>query len=108
MSGNFWLVFLGAVAVLVIARELWATYTLRAVVLGRQAANMNWIANGAEKVNGVRNIRYRRGEIIVCVSFHNGDISLIAPPGTEKFHDFVELEHWLASKSLLGSPGHDF
>jgi hypothetical protein len=80
---------------------LWRTWTHRANVLVRQAANMGWVAVGVITTDGYRNTKLSRGGLLSVVWYLDGNIELLAPPVPRRFKDFVELESGLAS---LDSP----
>jgi hypothetical protein len=81
-----------------IIRHLWKVYINPAAVLGRQAANMNWIVSGrVEDSDGYNNVRYVRDNMEAVVSFQNGNVVLTKPNHLEPFKDFIEIERYLAT-----------
>lgn len=92
----YWEIFVVIVALWLI-RGAWRTYTHPASVLGRQAANMNWVAAGrVEDDKGFKNVKYTRAGVEAVVSFVDHNVILVRPKHTGRFSDFVELERWLA------------
>lgn len=92
----WWII--GAIVAFFVFRFLWRGYKHPASVLGKQAANMNWIAIGRiEGEEGFKDVCYERDGVQVKVSYANGQVFLINPPHTESFKDFIKLEHWLAN-----------
>ena len=79
-----------------LVRFLWKAYTHPSHVLGRQAANMNWIATGrVDDGKGYKNVQLSRGDLKAEISFTQGNVRLIKPVHHEPFADFIQLEHWL-------------
>jgi vacuolar-type H+-ATPase subunit F/Vma7 len=82
-----------------IIRHLWKVYINPAAVLGRQAANMNWVVSGrAEDSDEYKNVRYVRDNMEAVVSFQNGNVILTKPNHLEPFKDFIEIERYIATK----------
>ena len=76
---TFIVTFLIAVSILII-RSFWKAYKEPAAILGRQAANMNWVAVGQVKdSDGYNNVRYVRDGMEAVVSFQEGNVSLVHP-----------------------------
>jgi len=93
---TFIVTFLIAVSILII-RSFWKAYKEPAAILGRQAANMNWVAVGQVKdSDGFSNVRYVRDGMEAVVSFQEGNVSLVRPVN-DTFNDFEELEQSLAN-----------
>ena len=93
-----WQIGLAAVVMFFVLRAGWKAYTHPAHTLGRQAANMNWVADGREDDDGYKNVRYRRGDLIAVVPFKNPSV-LLRHNGIEKrFRDFIELEQWIGKE----------
>ena len=93
---TFIVTFLIAVSILII-RSFWKAYKEPAAILGRQAANMNWVAVGQVKdSDGYNNVRYVRDGMEAVVSFQEGNVSLVHPIN-DTFNDFEELEQSLAN-----------
>jgi hypothetical protein len=93
---TFIVTFLIAVSLLII-RSFWKAYKEPAAILGRQAANMNWVAVGQVKdSDGYNNVRYVRDGMEAVVSFQEGNVSLVHPIN-DTFNDFEELEQSLAN-----------
>jgi len=93
---TFIVTFLIAVSILII-RSFWKAYKEPAAILGRQAANMNWVAVGQVKdSDGFSNVRYVRDGMEAEVSFQEGNVSLVRPVN-DTFNDFEELEQSLAN-----------
>jgi hypothetical protein len=91
---TFLVTFLLAVTLLII-RHSYRVYKEPAAVLGRQAANMNWVAVGQVKdSDGYNNVRFVRDGMEAVVSFQEGNVSLVHPIN-ETFNDFEELEQSL-------------
>ena len=93
---TFIVTFLIAVSLLII-RSFWKAYKEPAAILGRQAANMNWVAVGQVKdADGYNNVRFVRDGMEAVVSFQEGNVSLVHPVN-DTFNDFEELEQSLAN-----------
>ena len=93
----YWWIF-GAVIVLFVIRFLWRGYNHPSHVLGRQAANMNWVAVGrVSDIDGYKNIRVSRDGVEAIISFKNGNVILAKPFYSTPFKDFIEIERWLAT-----------
>ena len=93
---TFIVTFLIAVSILII-RSFWKAYKEPAAILGRQAANMNWVAVGQVKdSDGYNNVRFVRDGMEAVVSFQEGNVSLVRPVN-DTFNDFEELEQSLAN-----------
>ena len=85
------------IPVIFLIRFLWKSYTHPANTLGRQAANMGWIASGRiEDKHGFKNVSYSRDGMEAMVSFKEGIVYLLDGTPSNTFSDFVELERWLA------------
>jgi len=96
----FWWILIGIASVFVV-RHLWRAYSHPYNMLVRQAANMNWVVAGTMKYpNGIRNIRLRRGDLLVEVSFKEVNVRLLQPDVERPFKDFVDLEQWLGAKKV--------
>jgi hypothetical protein len=94
---TFIFTFLLLLAIAVIIKHSYRVYKEPAAVLGRQAANMNWVAVGQVKdSDGFNNVRYVRDGMEAEVSFQDGNVSLIEPI-SETFKDFKELEQSLGN-----------
>lgn len=90
---------IGAIVTFLVFSFLWRGYTHPASVLGRQAANMNWVATGrVEGDEGFKDVCYGRDGMEVKVSYARGQVFLLKPPHDEPFNDFIELERWLAQR----------
>jgi hypothetical protein len=76
----------------------WKAYTHPAHTLGRQAANMDWIADGREDDNGYKNVRYRRGAMTAIVPFRDPHVILRTDGDEIEFQNFVELERWVGQQ----------
>lgn len=75
---------------------MWKAYTDQSHVLGRQAANMNWIAVGrVEDADGYKNVKLARNGMEAVISFQNKNVELVYPPHSAPFKDFIELERWI-------------
>jgi len=93
---TFIVTFLIAVSILII-RSFWKVYKEPAAILGRQAANMNWVAVGQVKdADGYNNVRFVRDGMEAVVSFQEGNVSLVRPVN-DTFNDFEELEQSLVN-----------
>lgn len=90
---------IGALMLFLLIRHLWRTYNHPATVLGRQGANMNWVARGTVKDSrGYRNTRFVRGGVEVELSFNPVEVRLVKPFQPQAFPDFLALERWLGAK----------
>lgn len=88
---------LGAILAFFVLRFLWKSYNHPSLVLGRQAANMNWVASGREKdIDGYKNVKVSRDGMEAVISFRNGNVILARPWHPTPFKDFIEIEKWLA------------
>jgi len=97
-----------ATAILFLARYLWRSYNHPSHVLGRQAANMNWVAIGTiEDAAGFRDLRVTRAGIEAVISFRHGNVRLVVPRHQASFRDFVELERWLGAQELRADGGEE-
>ena len=93
-----WLIGIATVVLVYSLRFCWKAYVHPAKTLGRQGANMEWIADGRESDGSYKNMRYRRGDLIAVIPFKNPSV-LLRYNGTEKrFRDFVELEQWIGKE----------
>ena len=93
-----WQIGIAALLVFFFLRIGWKAYTHPANTLGRQAANMDWAADGREDDGDFKNVRYRRGDLIAVVPFKSPSV-LLRCNGTEKrFRDFIELEQWIGKE----------
>lgn len=100
---DWWIYAVGAVVVFLILRQGWSAYTHPAHVLGRQAANMNWVAVGrVEDEAGYKNVKLSRGDFEAVISYVNGNVTLTHPYVATPFQDFLEIERWLATENLAG------
>jgi hypothetical protein len=89
---------LGAALAFFVLRFLWKSYNHPSHLLGKQAANMNWMATGREKdIDGYKNLKVSRDEMEAVISFRNGNVTLVKPWHPTPFKNFVELERWLAT-----------
>lgn len=89
---------IGLILVFFILRLGWRAYTHPSHVLGRQAANMNWVAVGrVSDSDGYKNVKLARNKMEAIISFQNGNVVLVRPRRETPFRDFIELERWLAS-----------
>lgn len=89
---------LGAFLVFFVLRFLWKNYNHPSHVLGRQAANMNWVASGRKKdIDGYKNLKVSRDGMEAVISFRNVNVILVRPWHPTPFKDFIELERWLAT-----------
>ncbi|MCU7944130.1 MAG: hypothetical protein KZQ87_15765 [Candidatus Thiodiazotropha sp. (ex Cardiolucina cf. quadrata)] len=86
-----------AVVIFLILRSMWRAYFDKAVVLGRQGANMNWLHVRFQQEGGYRNHVLGRDGMETMISFEHKNLQLIKPWRQEPFADFVELERWLAT-----------
>ena len=92
-----------------IIKHLWKVYINTAAVLGRQAANMNWVVSGrVEDSDGYNNVRYVRDNMEAVVSFQNGNVILTKPNHLEPFKDFIEVERYLATKDKYAELPEEF
>ena len=91
------LTFLFFLVLVIVIKQSYKVYKEPAAVLGRQAANMNWVAVGQVKdSDGYNNVRYVRDGMEAEVSFQEGNVSLIEPI-SKTFKDFEELEQSLGT-----------
>ena len=74
--------------------------------LGRQAAEMGWVAAGVRKVDRGRNIQYRQGDLLTEVSFSEEKVYLLDgdPELWVSFKDYEEFEKWLEGDVPRRSP----
>jgi hypothetical protein len=94
---EWWIV--GLIFGFFVIRSMWRAYTDPSHVLGRQAANMNWVAIGrVTDSDGYKNVKLARNRLEAIISFQNGNVELVKPPCSTSFKDFIEIERWLASK----------
>ena len=94
----YWWIF-GIILAFFVIRFMWRSYTHPSHVLGRQAANMNWVAvSRVSDGDGYKNVKLARNGMEAVISFQNGDVELVKPRCEAPFQDFIELERWLASK----------
>lgn len=88
---------IGVMVAFFVVRHLWRSYNHPSHVLGRQAANMNWVAIGTAKdAEGYNDLRLSRAGMEAQISFRNRNVRLINPANSIPFKDFIELERWLA------------
>jgi hypothetical protein len=87
----------GLVLAYFVIRFLWRGYAHPSHVLGRQAANMNWVAVGRVPDGDFKNLKLSRGEEIAIISFRNKNVELLRLSGKKVFKDFIELERWLVN-----------
>jgi hypothetical protein len=93
-----WQVGLVTVVSVFLLGMFWKAYFHPSSKLARQAANMNWRADGREDDDGYKNIRYRRGALTAVVPFKNPSV-VFSHNGEEKvFTDFIELEQWIGGE----------
>ena len=98
-EGNTGLLLVGGLALILILRRMWKAYVHPAHTLGRQAANMNWVAAGSLKDDdGYKNMVVQRDGLEAAISFKNENVELLKPKHHAAFKDFIELERWLAQK----------
>jgi len=96
---NWWLI-LGIIAGCYLVKFLWRAYNHPSHTLGRQAANMNWVAVGrVEDANGYKNIKVSRDGMEAIISFKKGNVILAKPSHPHPFNDFIEVERWLATST---------
>jgi hypothetical protein len=99
---EYWIVAVPALFLLV--RFLWRAYNHPAHTLGRQAAQMNWVAAGTLRdPSGYRNTKLSRGPYEAVISYEAGNVRLMKPPHSQAFGDFVEVERWLASRGSVSA-----
>ena len=97
---------MAATATLFVARHLWRSYNHPSHVLGRQAANMNWVVIGTIKdAAGFSDLRLTGEGMESIISFRDGDVRLVVPRHQTPFRDFVELERWLGAQQLRVDAG---
>tara|TARA_R110002124_G_scaffold103684_2_gene252940 strand:+ start:488 stop:1384 length:897 start_codon:yes stop_codon:yes gene_type:complete len=102
---DVWLIILLVIVFVYIAKRGWEAYNHPAHTLGRQAANMDWIACGRRKDSeGYYNVRVKRGECEAEISFVNKNVNLIRPFVAEPFKDFIKVEHWLVKSEVYKQP----
>lgn len=89
---------LGTALAFIVLRFLWKSYNHPSHVLGRQAANMNWVTIGRENdIGGHKNLKVSRNGMEAVISFRNENVTLAKPWYSTPFKDFIELERWLAT-----------
>ena len=92
-----WWIF-GIILGFFVIRFMWRAYVHPSHVLGRQAANMNWVAVGRIADNdGYKNVKLARDGMEAVISFQNGNVELVKPSREVPFKDFIELERWIAN-----------
>ena len=89
-----------ALAVFIIARPMIKAARHPAHKLGVQAANLNWVADGREDVDGYRSVRYRKGVVFAVVPFKDPKVLLRSGGEERVFGDFHEAEEWLHSQGI--------
>jgi hypothetical protein len=93
-----WWWIVAAILLIIVVRFLWRAYTQPAHVLGRQAANMNWVVSGnTTDERGYRNMRVKRDGLEAMITYEPATVVLLTSPRQETFRDFIELERWLAT-----------
>jgi hypothetical protein len=93
---HWWI--LGAILAVIVIRFLWRGYNHPSHVLGRQSANMNWVAVGrVSDIDGYKNLKVSRDGMEAIISFKNGNVILAKPFCITPFKDFMEIERWLAT-----------
>jgi len=91
---------IGAIVVAIIVHKFWKAYTHPSHVLGRQAANMNWVATGLfDDKSGYKNVKLRRDENEAYISYKEGKVFLLKPSNYQPFDDFISIERWLTLAS---------
>ena len=75
---------------------LWKNHTHPALILLRQAVNMNWVAAGMVEKDGYRNVRLTREDEEAVIWYKTGNVLLVRPHLPLTFNDFIELERWMA------------
>ena len=95
---NWW--WVSIVALVIIAHRCWKAYVHPSHVLGRQAANMNWVATGFfDDKSGYKNVRLQRDGNEAYISHKEGKVFLLKPSNYEPFDDFITIERWLTLAS---------
>ncbi|HEX9390472.1 MAG TPA: hypothetical protein VF928_04075 [Usitatibacteraceae bacterium] len=90
---------IGALMLFLLIMHLWRTYNHPATILGRQGANMNWVAGGTVKDSrGYRNTRLVRDGVEVELSYSPVEVRLVKPFQPQAFPDFLALERWLGAR----------
>lgn len=91
--------FFGIILAFFVVRSMWRAYIHPSHVLGRQAANMNWVAIGrVSDSDGYKNVKLARDGMEAVISFQNGNVELVKHWHATPFRDFIELERWLATE----------
>lgn len=62
---EIWQITLGVLILFIIVKYGWKAYVHPAHTLGRQAANMDWTADGREEDSGYKNVRYNDDYIVM-------------------------------------------
>jgi len=94
----YWWIF-GSILAFFVIRSMWRAYTDPSHVLGRQAANMNWVAIGrVTDKDGYKNMKLGRNGMEAVISFQNANVELVKPWRAKPFQDFIELERWLVNE----------
>jgi len=94
---HWWII--GIIIFFFVVRSMWRAYIDPSHVLGRQAANMNWVAIGRVTDNdGYKNMKLSRNGMEAVISFQNANVELVKPSRAEPFQDFIELERWLVNE----------
>src|SRR5258706_12642020 len=90
---------IGALMLFLLIMHLWRTYNHPATILGRQGANMNWVAGGTVKDSrGYRNTRLVRDGVEVELPYSPVEVRLVKPFQPQAFPDFLALERWLGAR----------
>lgn len=92
--------WIGTIVIAIIFYMCWKAYTHPSHVLGRQAANMNWVAIGFfDDKSGYKNVKLKRDENEAYISHKEGKVFLLKPSNYEPFDDFISIERWLTLAS---------
>ena len=99
----YWSIF-GLILAFFVIRSMWRSYTHPSHVLGRQAANMNWVAIGFETdKEGYKDLKLGKKGMETIISFRNTNVELIKPWRAEPFQDFIKLERWLLNQEQVNT-----
>jgi hypothetical protein len=92
----YWWAFVAVVLALLVIRWIIPVHKNPAHKLGKQAAEMGWVASGTSKdARGYRNLKVSKYGVQAVISFEKQRVLVVDPAQFETFKDFVELEAWL-------------
>lgn len=111
----YWWAVVVVVLVLLVIRWILPVQNHPAHKLGKQAAEMGWVASGTSKdARGYRNLEVSKYGVQAVISFERQRVLVVDPAQVETFKDFVELEAWLkplraqAMAAVRGKSGEQY